>query len=529
MYSEREMSPEIDYELEELQIRLDAGQVDALAKWQSTFEEAHKRWQNNRARRLLQILKTSPTDDTILRTVRYFDATLLVYLGEWAKAKDAFEQSISLCRKLGDRKGELRAVNGYANLLRRSADHLDSALEAFDAILQSDFPDETSKVILRNGKGLLLYEKGDLGQAQAYFEEVASLARKTGDQELLASVLHNLGSIAWTRGRLQDATELLQEALDLQRAFRDSHGEAETLNSLGLVEEGLGQWEQAIETYQLSLEKMEQLGDYYGQAQVLVNLGNAYSLRREMVLARSCIEQAYEIAKDVGNPRLQGQSLTALGDAYRINGEMEKAMDFLHQGMDIKIKSGEFRSLKHNWLSLGAVFHQLKQPQDAQSAYEKALEIAQGQNDRRMTVFILVNQSALSTAQENFQEAKASLIEAKALALEEEYHDCLAWIYEQEGDLDLLSQEPNTSHVLEAYSLALWHACQFNEYELEGLIQRLSRFWIAHAEDGEGQVSLWFCDSIIQLWQNSDELEKCPTVIEEFTRLRKIIKETIGK
>jgi tetratricopeptide (TPR) repeat protein len=516
------MLSEIDFELEAIRIGFEAGQANALDKWQTAFEEARRRWQNDRARQLLQILKTGQTSDAILRIVKYYEATLLVNHGEWTKARKAFEQSIALCRKIGDSRGELRAINGLANLLRRSADHLDSAVEAFDTALQSNFP-ESSKVILLNGKGLLLYEKGDLDQAQACFEEVLELATRTGDQELIASEFHNLGSIAWTRGRLQEARELLQKARDIQQVSQNLHGEAETLNSLGLVEEGLGHWGQAIETYQLALVKMEQVGDFYGQSQVLVNLGNVYSLRHEIDRALSYLEQAYEIAKELGNPRLQGQSLTALGDAYQINGELEKAIEVLRQAVEIKTKSGESRSLKHNWLSLGATYHQLKQPQRAQSAYEQALEIARSQNDRRMMTFIMVNQSALSTAQEKFQEAISSLTEAKVLALEGEYHDCLAWVYEQEGDLELLGQEPNTAHILEAYSLALWHACHFNEYELENLIHRLGRFWIAHAEDGEGQVALWFCDSIIQLWQNSAEVEMCSAVVEEFTRLREKI------
>jgi tetratricopeptide (TPR) repeat protein len=256
---------------------------------------------------------------------------------------------------------------------------------------------------------------------------------------------------------------------------------------------------------------------------VLVNLGNVYSLRHEIDRALPCLEQAYEIAKEIGNPRLQGQSLTALGDAYRMNGELEKAVDILHQGMEIKARSGEACSLKHNWLSLGAAYHQLKQPHKAHFAYEKALEITRGQNDLRMMTFILVNKSVLLTAQEKFQEAVSSLTAAKELALEGKYHDCLSWIYEQEGDLELLGKAPNTARILEAYFHALWHACFFNEYELEKLIQRLGRFWIAHAEDGEGQVALWFCDSIIALWQNNVETGKCPAVVDEFTRLRERI------
>jgi tetratricopeptide (TPR) repeat protein len=329
------MSSRIDYELESLQIGFEAGQADALSAWQTAFEETRNQWQTDRARRLLQMLKSSPVNDATLRVVKYYEATLFVNLGEWARARKAFEQSILLSRNLGDAIGELRAINGLANLLRRNADNLDSAEEVFHSALQSDSLDSSGRLALLNGRGLILYEKGDLGQAQGCFEEVLDLAKQSGDQELIASVYHNLGSIAWTRGRLQESRELLQKAVDLQQATQDLHGEAETLNSLGLLEEGLGGWEKAIETYRLALEKMEQAGDVYGQSQVLVNLGNVYSLRQENDRAFSCLEQAYEIAKELGNPRLQGQALTALGDMYRSKGELEKAAEFLIWAMDI--------------------------------------------------------------------------------------------------------------------------------------------------------------------------------------------------
>jgi len=521
------MSLEIDYELEKIRIELEANNGNALFNWQNTFDASRNRWQNDRARRLLQILKTGQSDDRLLRIVKYYEATLLVNLGEWKRAQESFEASISLCRNVGDSKGELRALNGFANLLRRNAEHLDRAVEVFDSALSSDFP-ESSKIILLNGRGLLLYEKGDLDHALACFQDVFELATRSGDMELSASVLHNMGSVAWTRGRLQDADDLLRKALALQQRTQNIHGEAETLNSLGLVQEGVGRWEEAIETYKLALHRMEQTGDFYGQSQVLVNLGNIYSLRNEFDRAISCLEPANEIAKELGNPRLQGQVLTALGDAYRIGGELEQAMEALLQAVDIKTKSGEARSLKHNWLSLGATYHQLKQPQAAQTAYEKALEIARGQNDHRMVALILLNLSSLFTAQEKYDDAIPFLVEAKALALNGEYHDCLAWIYEQEGDLELLGAEPDAARILETYSIALWHACQFNMYELGNLIQRLGRFWLANAEDGKGDVSLWFCDSIIQLWRDVDKEQKCTTVTNEFAQLRERITELMN-
>jgi tetratricopeptide (TPR) repeat protein len=268
------------------------------------------------------------------------------------------------------------------------------------------------------------------------------------------------------------------------------------------------------------LEKMQALADAYGQAQVLVNLGNVYSLQDKSVLAITCHEQAYEIAKELGNPRLQGQALTALGDAYRIAGKLDTAEEKLLKAIDVKTTAGELRSIKHTWQSLGAVYHQEKRAAEAQLAYEKGLQIARDQYDRRMEASILLNLSTLFTAQQEFQEAGAFLKDAKEIALAEEYDDCLSRVYEQEGDIELLVQEPDAAKILEAFSLSLWYACQFNETELKKLLERLSRFWLANAEDGEVSTSLWFCNSILELWKDMDQSTQCPVVIAEFSAMK---------
>ena len=157
---------------------------------------------------------------------------------------------------------------------------------------------------------------------------------------------------------------------------------------------------------------------------------------------------------------------------------------------------------------------------EAESAYKKGLQIARAQHDRRMEAFILLSLSRLFTAQEKFREANTFLRTAKEIATTEGYNDCLGWIYEEEGDIELLSEEPNASSILESFSVSLWHMCMFNEYELSKLIERLGRFWLAHAEDGQSATSLWFCESIIQLWKTMDQGNECRLVLEAFSSLR---------
>ena len=516
---------DIDYQMEAIQTRLDAGLDGALAEWQNLFEQARDQWQIERARRLLRLLKSQNIAPRILGLLKYHEATLLVNLGEWKQARKAFEQALAIRKESNDPQRELVVLNSLANLLRRNAETLDEAIDIFQAALNTPQAAGKSKVVILNGLGLSLYEKGDLEQAQAYFQEVLELSVQTQDQKLRASALHNLGSIAWTRGRLNDAHQLLEDARTIQTTIQDSHGESETLNSLGLVSEGLGEWENALNFYQQALKIMERLADFYGQAQVLVNLGNIYSLKGEAQSALACLEQARAIAGELGNPRLQGQALGALGDAYRMAGEFQNSEEFLLKAVELKTRSGEMRSLKHTWLSLGAVYQGQRQPDKARNAYKNALKIARLHADHRVEVAVLLNMGMIAAA-ENEQEKASSLFEqARDLGLEFGYHNSLAMIFEQIGDLELLRDEPAAAKILESFVLALWHANQFNEYELHQLIKRLENFWIANAQDGQTDVSIWFCESIIQLWKDAYPNEEHSLVIEEFGRLRKKLLE----
>lgn len=336
---------DIDYQMEAIQMQLDAGLDGALAEWQNLFEQARDQWQLERARRLLRLLKSQNIAPRVLGMLKYHEATLLVNLGEWQQARRAFEQALAIRKEGNDPQGELVALNSLANLLRRSADTLDEAIDIFQSALNSPQAAGKSKVVLLNGLGLSLYEKGDLEQAQVSFQKVLELSLQTQDQKLRASALHNLGSIAWTRGRLSEAWQMLEDARTIQVTIQDSHGESETLNSLGLVSEGLGKWENALNFYQQALKIMESLADFYGQAQVLVNLGNLYSLKGEIKPALACLEQAGAIASELGNPRLQGQALSALGDAYRITGDFRNGEEFLLKAVELKTRSGDMRKI----------------------------------------------------------------------------------------------------------------------------------------------------------------------------------------
>jgi tetratricopeptide (TPR) repeat protein len=513
---------QVDYGLAYLEALFDADDPLAVQRWQATFELTLENWQADRARQLLRQIKMRSLKPQEESLVRHLEGMFHVRMGDWETARKTYERALEVRRNLGDRYGELVVPNSLANLLRRGDQPLPEAMQLYQQAerIAIELQEEESRHEVLLGMGIAYYSLGAFTQAIHCLEEVLLFAQKTQNLTLEASAWHNLGSIAWTQGRLEKAQDHFQKALTFERTKQDWHGEAETLNSLGLIEEAWGDWQAARSQYEQSLEIFQRAGDLYGQVQVLVNLGNLAWLSEDLAASFSLHQQALSIATDLGDVKLEGQVLTGLGDTFRAQGQYPEAEQALQDAIQRKKSTGDERSLKHAYLSLGALYQNQKRPAEAQKAYEQALRYARQQQDQRIEAVTLINLSTLMLPQSRIEEAYQYLDAAEKIATERDYRDCLAWIAEQRGDLELFKDEPSAENLLRYFFEALAYAGDFNKQQLQKTLNNLLRFWQAEVEDGGVSETIWFCESIIQLWQETKLSDNHPEVIEAFFRLR---------
>ena len=514
---------EVDYELEYLDSLFEAEDAAAIQRWQAIFKHTLENWQADRTRQMLRQIKTKPLPPQQESLVRHLEGMFFVRMGDWENARKTYDRALAIRRSLGDRYGELIVLNSLANLYRRGGQPLSEALQLYQQAeqLARELQAEDSRIEILLGMGITYFAVGNFEQALECLNPVLSFAQKAQNPALEASAHHNLGSIAWTQGQLKEAQAHFQNALALETSQQDWHGEAETRNSLGLIEEARGDWTKARSLYQQSLEIFQRAGDLYGQVQVLVNLGNLAWLSDELDSSFAMHQQALAIVQDLGDAKLEGQVLTGLGDTFRAKGQYVEAEQALQDAVYRKKSAGDVRSLKHTYLSLGALYQNAKRPEEAQKAYEQALEYARQQKDQRIEAVTLINLSTLMLPQMRLEKAYRYLDAAEAIASEQDYRDCLAWIADQRGDLELFREEPNAEHLLQYFFEALAYASDFNKLQLRKTLNNLIRFWQAHAEDGGVTESIWFCESIISLWQKARLSDSHPEVIDVFMQLRK--------
>lgn len=253
----------------------------------------------------------------------------------------------------------------------------------------------------------------------------------------------------------------------------------------------------------------------------MVNLGNLAWLSEELDVSLALHLQALSIAQDLGDAKLEGQVLTGLGDTYRAQGNYPEAEQALQSAIQRKKSAGDQRSLKHTYLSLGALYQNQKRQVEAQQVYEQALSDARKQQDQRIETVTLINLSTLMLPQMRIEDSYRYLDAAEKIAIERDYRDCLAWIAEQRGDLELFKEEPNAEHLLQWFYEALAYSGDFNRLQFLKTLNNLLQFWQAHAEDGGTSESIWFCNSIMSLWEETKLSDNYPEVIDAFSQLRR--------
>jgi tetratricopeptide (TPR) repeat protein len=179
-------------------------------------------------------------------------------------AIDALEQSLAICREVGDRRDEGTTLNDL---------------------------------------GLVYRKQGRYQDAIGYFERSLALRRAVGDRHGEGKVLNNLGEVYREQHRYQEALGCYQQDLAICRALGDARGEAVTLENVGHLHLAQGRNQEAVGCYQQALVISRQAGDRLAEAETLRGLGHAVAAVQGPGAARAHWMAALGILEDLGAPQ----------------------------------------------------------------------------------------------------------------------------------------------------------------------------------------------------------------------------------
>jgi CHAT domain-containing protein len=317
-------------------------------------------------------------------------------LNEKDRALELYEQSLRICREIGERLIEGLVLQKLAILSRvrgenqKALDYVQPSL----ALLQAAG---------ERGDALASFEElraiceslDDKPKALAAFDQVRLLSRKNGERRIEAEALIEISRIHQAHGETQKALDSYNEALTVYRAHADPADEARVLISLGWLFAGLNQKQQTLDYFHRALAIYTALGDAGQQATVLKFLSRIYVSLGEM---QKAIEQSYralQIWHKIGNPNEEAAALFALGEVYRDLGDWQRALELSEQAAQRFHAIGDRAREANVLIYVGLAYRMLGAARQALERLNQAITLCQNLGARKDEAFALSQLAAV--------------------------------------------------------------------------------------------------------------------------------------
>jgi tetratricopeptide (TPR) repeat protein len=262
-------------------------------------------------------------------------ADIIYGRGEWASARELFEEAVQLAGRLNL---ELEAAR-----IRLSLSRVESRL-------------------------------GNDTQADRLLSQALDEGRRLGDRRLVAEGLQNLAALAWDRGDLDACQRHTSEGLVLAVGPELEGARAELLLGHTALQASLGRLAQATEGLTEAEGILKGLGLKRPRCLALCNLCELHAWQGNLAMALNCGRRAQILAREVLFRVGEGAAARASGVVSLDLGLYEEARQRLHEALDImgplQIKS----ELVATRYALGR--YQLERGQAAMA--ERHLSIARG-------------------------------------------------------------------------------------------------------------------------------------------------------
>ena len=223
-------------------------------------------------------------------------------MGQYQKALELLEQSLTISRKIGYLAGERNGLGNMANV--------------YLAV-------------------------GDFQKSLELSEQSLAISRKIGDLAGQGNSLGNMGVAYESQGQYQKALELHEQSLAISRKLDDLAGQGANLANMGSIQTDLGNYQKAFKLYEQSLTISRKLGDVALEAKILNNIAKVYGSLGQYPQSMELLDQSLAISKKIGDVSGQSLSLNNIAAVYQSAYQYQRALELYEQSLAISRKTGE--------------------------------------------------------------------------------------------------------------------------------------------------------------------------------------------
>lgn len=342
---------------------------------------------------------------------------------DYSEAQKNYEESLQLCREIGDRK---REVDNHIQIqtLFFAQDMNDKVVErgkeALSFAKQIGYREREVWIVYNMGRAYFTLANYHL--ALEAFDAALPIARQLEDQMAEVNLLHQKG-IALTRlGKVPASLAVLNQAIELAGKTNNLVVGAESHIARADVSRRMGQYTRAREDANQALRLVENLEDADDKALIYANLGGLYSNLGVYEEALANLFKASELYRQSGRGFESATTLIQIGDVYFDQGQSEEALQQYRQAQEIIREMEDKGSSGFDFLKLeilrgiGDVYNQEGQYDLALETYREPLKKFREIESRQGIAQTLTRLAEVLRKKGQFNPAEACLAEAREIA-----------------------------------------------------------------------------------------------------------------
>jgi tetratricopeptide (TPR) repeat protein len=257
---------------------------------------------------------------------------------ERMRARDLFQQSLSLCREINHVSLLMRCLAGLAWLARQRGAYaeLHRLLEECLALCQIH-GDPMRRASVLELLGFSALEQGEMAAAEQWFDEGLALRRQQGAAGDLARGLRNLGVALTLCGRFREGYVRLAEAGSLYTEANHRLGLLFVTGWLGFAQLHLGEYGRA-QGYGQEARQLAQEGEHQGVlANALWVLGSLALARGGYEESRLAFDESIRLYAKLDQRNEQGTALATAAYGERASGNHQRAVHLLVQALLVPV------------------------------------------------------------------------------------------------------------------------------------------------------------------------------------------------
>ncbi|MEM7802292.1 MAG: AAA family ATPase, partial [Chloroflexota bacterium] len=263
---------------------------------------------------------------------------LYFFQGRTSEAVKYIEQMIDIADQINDRFSQAQALDKLG-LSYYSDGKIDQAIEIFHQAnrLNSEIGSPKLKCLISNRLGVLIQEKGDLEEAQIYWEAIDGVTELIGQVDFRILNVFNKCENSYMLGDLEDALTHAEAGIAMSREIDFIYALSHGLLFLAQIKLHTQQFQAAQTAAEEALQLKEKLKQPTGQVWGLLNLGYIALARNDLTRAHTHFDRGLSVSVDPKDGLAQG-SITrihvGLADLFVRSQNAERASAHLHTAFE---------------------------------------------------------------------------------------------------------------------------------------------------------------------------------------------------